>query len=159
MWVILSVAFHGLVLKCNFMLERRACSYKGRAAVVNTMYSITFSSAFLQSYCHSCGFSLNPPVFQYPLGIMDARTGYAFPSVITSVSDAELMMCLRGQKKGAFQQLPHGPCCAAEGSRTTLAPPSLLFLLVTPIHPFHYIQYFPLDIQGYHSPFITVLGI
>jgi len=31
-----SVAFHGLVLKYSFMLERRASSYKGCAAVVNT---------------------------------------------------------------------------------------------------------------------------
>lgn len=102
MWFMVSVAFHRLVLKYNFMLERRASSCKVCAVVVNTMYSITFSSAFLQSYCHSCGFSLNPPVFQYPLGMMDARTGYAFPSLITSVSDTELMMCLRGQKNGCF---------------------------------------------------------
>ena len=97
--------------------------------------------------------------FQYPLGIMDARTGYAFPSVITLISDIELMMCLRGQKKGAFQQLPRWPHCAAEGSRATLVPPFLLLLLVTPIHTFRYIQYFPLYIQDYHSPFITALGI
>lgn len=41
---------------------------------------------------------------------------------------------------GAFQQLPHGPRCAAEGSRATLA---LAFLLisVSPVHPLQYFQY------------------
>lgn len=153
-----SVAFHGLVLKYGFMLERRASSYKG-CAVVNTYHVLHHLFFSFSPNCHSCGFSLNPPVFQYPLRIMDARTGYAFPSVITSVSNTELMMCLRGQKKAAFQQLPRGPRCAAEGSRATLAPPFLFFLLVTPVHPFCYIQCFPLYIQDYHSPFVTALGI
>lgn len=41
-----SVAFHGLVLKYNSMLKRTVSSYKRCADVVNTRYSITFSSVF-----------------------------------------------------------------------------------------------------------------
>lgn len=101
------VAFHRLVLKYIFMLERRASSYIGCAAVVNTyhvLHHLFFSfSPVLLSFLW---LPLNPPVFQYPLGIMDARTGCAFPSVITSVSDNSINDVLEGAEEGCFSAAP-----------------------------------------------------
>lgn len=131
-----SVAFQGLLLKYNSVLEGRASSYKGCDVVANTIYSITFF------FC----FSLNPPMFQSPLGAVGARTGCAFPSVIGShldwVLDAELMRKLRGRRRRFPAAPPWTLCCW--GSRAALAPLFLLFLLVTPVHPFCCIQSFPL---------------
>lgn len=91
-------------------------------------------------------FSLNPPMFQSPLGAVGARTGCAFPSVIGShldwVLDAELMRKLRGRRRRFPAAPPWTLCCW--GSRAALAPLFLLFLLVTPVHLFCCIQSFPL---------------
>lgn len=100
----------------------------------------------LHRLCHLfLGFSLNPPMFQYPLGALGARSGCAFPSVIGShldcVLDAELVMYLRGQTKGVFSSSPWTLCCwGKQSSLSSIAPT----LLVTPIHPFCCIPYFPL---------------
>lgn len=85
------------------MLER-ASSWKGWT-VVNTMDSHHFFSNFSPVLVSSHGFSLNPPIFQYPLGILDARTGYVFPNVMTSFSDT-VHVVHEGAEEGCFSAAP-----------------------------------------------------
>lgn len=153
-----SVAFHRLVLKHNFILERRASFYKRCADVVNRILHHLFFS-FSPVLLSFLWLFLEPSSISVSLGNYGCWNWMCFSKHDYICFTYRVRDVLEGAEEGGFQQLPHGPHCTPEGSKATSAPPFQLFLLVTPVQPFLYISIFLSTFRGYCSPFTTALGI
>lgn len=128
MWFMVSVAFHRLVLKYSFMLERRASSYKRCAAVVNTYHIL-----------HHLFFSVSPVLlpflwlFSEPSSISVSLGNYGCQNWIRFSKRDYICFryrvndVLEGAEKGCFSAAPPRAtlCCWRKQSNLSTTFPAL----------------------------------